>query len=409
MLGGAAGRPRDLLAEHVVSKPFGARDLLKPEAMVVLHILAPGAVGGLERVVRSLAAGHTALGHRVSVVVVLEPASSEHPFVHALRHACHEVITLAVAPRAYLAERAAFAAVCGRVRPDVVHSHGYRADLVDAGVARRLGIPTVTTVHGFTGGDWKNRLYEGLQRRALSRFDAVVAVSQPMCKRLRRAGVPADRLHTIRNAWDDRVRFLGRQAARRQLAVPEGGQRVGWVSRMSHEKGPDLVLEALALLGDMPVALSMIGQGEGQRGLRQRAERLGVGELTTWHGVVPEAAALLPAFDVFVLSSRTEGTPMVLFEAMAAGVPIVASAVGGVPDVVSAAEAILVPTEDPRAIADAIRDVLRDPASARERAGAARRRLEREFTARPWLERYEALYRALVLPRGAALPVGAGA
>jgi glycosyltransferase involved in cell wall biosynthesis len=391
-----------VLVEHAMWKSFGARDLLKPRAMVVLHILAPGAVGGLERVVRSLAAGHTALGHRVPVVVVLEPASSEHPFVHALRHARLEVITLPVAPRAYLAERAAFAAVCGRVRPDVVHTHGYRADLVDAGVARRLGIPTVTTVHGFTGGDWKNRLYEGLQRRALPRFDAVVAVSQAMDKRLRRAGVPTDRLHTIRNAWDDTVIFLDREAARRQLGVADGGLRMGWVGRMSHEKGPDLLLEALALLGDVPVALSMIGEGDGHRGLRQRAETLGVGDLTTWHGAVPEAAALLPAFDVFVLSSRTEGTPMVLFEAMAAGVAIVASAVGGVPDVVSPAEAILVPTEDPCAIAGAIRDVLRDPASARERARAARRRLEREFAARPWLERHEALYRALVRPRGAA-------
>ena len=388
-----------MLAGQVMSKPFGARDLLKRAAMVVLHILAPGVVGGLERVVRSLAAGHAALGHRVPVGVVLEPASSEHPFVHALRHARLEVITLPVAPRAYLAERAAFAGVCDRVRPDVVHTHGYRADLVDAGVARRLGIPTVTTVHGFTGGDWKNRLYERLQWRALPRFDAVVAVSQPMCNRLRHAGVPIDRLHTIRNAWDDTVAFLDRQAARRQLGVPEDGLRIGWVGRMGHEKGPDLVLEALALLGDVPVALSMIGQGDGQRELRQRAESLGVGARTTWYGTVPEAAALLPAFDVFVLSSRTEGTPMVLFEAMAAGVPIVASAVGGVPDVVSPAEAILVPTEDPRAIAGAIRDVLRDSASAKERAGAARRRLEREFAARPWLERYEALYRALMRPR----------
>src|SRR6266849_1325824 len=148
--------------------------------MIVLHVLAAGEVGGLERVVRSLAAGHRALGHAVRVAAVLEPRSSTHPFVRALDGEGLEIIAITVERRAYLKERAAVAALCSRLHPDVVHTHGYRADIVDAGVARRLGIPTVTTVHGFTGGDWKNRLYESLQRRALRRFDAVVAVSRPL-------------------------------------------------------------------------------------------------------------------------------------------------------------------------------------------------------------------------------------
>jgi len=103
-----------------------------------------------------------------------------------------------------------------------------------------------------------------------------------------------------------------------------------------------------------------------------------------------------------VLSSRTEGTPMALFEAMAAGVPIVATAVGGVPQVVSSAEAILVPPDDPTRLAAAIRETLRDPAAARDRARAARCRLEREFAVQPWLERYDMLYHTLA-QRGAAL------
>jgi len=395
-----------VLTPHGTWKSFGARDLLIASGMVVLHILAPAQVGGLERVVQALAAGQAAAGHRVLIVAVLEPASPGHSFVRGLREAGLEVRTLPVAPRAFLAERASFAAVCDQVCPDVVHTHGYRPDIVDGGVARRLGIPTVTTVHGFTGGDWKMRLYEYLQRRALRRFDAVVAVSEPMRQRLGRAGVPIHRLHTIRNAWDDTVNFLDRQEARRRLGVAEEGLRVGWIGRGSHEKGPDLVLEALALLGDVPVTLSMIGEVERYPGLRPRATTLGVERLTTWHGPMPEAAAFLPAFDAFVLSSRTEGTPMVLFEAMAAGVPIVANAVGGVPDVVSPAEAILVRPEDPRALAGGIRDVLRNPAGAQQRASAARQRLEREFHARPWLERYEELYHTVVSRRRAALVEG---
>src|SRR5713101_3623616 len=88
-----------------------------------------------------------------------------------------------------------------RLRPAVVHTHGYRPDVVDAGAARRLGIPTVTTVHGFTGGGWKNRFYERVQRRSHRRFDAVVAVSRPLVEQLLRDGVPPRRLHLVQNAW----------------------------------------------------------------------------------------------------------------------------------------------------------------------------------------------------------------
>jgi glycosyltransferase involved in cell wall biosynthesis len=362
--------------------------------MVILHVIAAGTIGGLERVVQALATGHRALGHRVCVAVVLEPSATEHPFVRSLQNGDLEVIPIPVAARSYWAERAAIAEVCRRLKPDVVHTHGYRSDVVDSGVARRLGLPTVTTVHGFTGGGWKNRLYERLQRRAFRQLDAVVAVSQPLGDALLRGGVSRSALHVIRNAWDDAAKFLDRGGARAALGVPARGARAGWVGRLSREKGADVMVRALPLL-DENVALSIVGEGEEEGALRSGVQRLGLAGRVTWHGTVPDAAALFPAFDLFVLSSRTEGTPIVLFEAMAAGVPIVATAVGGVPDVVSSAEAMLVPSDDPSALAAAIRATLADPAAAQTRARAARRRLEREFAAQPWLKRYEQLYEAV--------------
>ena len=370
--------------------------------MVILHVLWPNAVGGLERVVRSLATGHRALGHRVCVAVIHEREQEDHPFSDALADSGVEVIPIRVAVRAYRTERAMIAALCERLRPDVVHTHGYRPDVVDAGVARRLKIPTVTTAHGFTGGGWKNRLYERLQRYAFRQFDAVVAVSRPLAEALARDRVLRGRIHEIRNAWDDAVAFLDHSAARRELGVPDDGFRLGWVGRVTHEKGPDVMVQALALLGDTAVRVSMLGDGRERDPLQKRGQALGVAARMTWHGNVAEAASLFRAFDVFVLSSRTEGTPIALFEAMAAGVPVVATAVGGVPEVVSPAEAILVPPDDPARLADAVRETLRNPAAARERARAAQRRLEREFAVQPWLERYDMLYHTLA-QRGAAL------
>jgi glycosyltransferase involved in cell wall biosynthesis len=114
-----------------------------------------------------------------------------------------------------------------------------------------------------------------------------------------------------------------------------------------------------------------------------------------WCGAVSDAAQLFKGFDVFVLSSRTEGTPIVLFEAMAAGTPIVATSVGGVPDVVSSREALLVPPDDPGALADAVRRVWADPVAAAARARRARERLETGFALAPWLASYDRIYRSL--------------
>ena len=366
-------------------------------------MVAPAEFGGLERVVQMLGPGLRGLGHEVHVVAVVAEGDSAQPFLDPLADAAVATRTVPVPRRGYRRERAAMADVIRELHPDVVHTHGYRPDVVDAGVARRQGIPVVSTVHGFTKGGWKNRMYEWLQCRALRGFDAVVAVSRPLVALLERRGVPATRIHEVPNAWRPTAPPCSRAAARAELKLPPNGFVVGWVGRLSHEKGPDVLLKALLQLHDLPLVVSVVGNGLLRVALQSQAERLGLNGRLRWHGVVADAGSLLPAFDVCVLSSRTEGTPIVLLEAMAAGVPVVATRVGGVPDVVSPAEAALVLPEDPVALAAAIRAVYRDPAAARVRAAAARARLERDHSVAPWVGRYEEIYRRV--SRGAAARV----
>ncbi|OLC36571.1 MAG: hypothetical protein AUH81_07930 [Candidatus Rokubacteria bacterium 13_1_40CM_4_69_5] len=366
--------------------------------MVILHVVAPGAFGGLERVVQGLVRGLHGLGHDVHVTAVAtEPGTDPHAFLAPLSDVGVHTRLLVAPGRTYLRERSAIAQVCRQVRPDVVHTHGYRPDVVDSGVARRLRIPVVTTVHGSTGGGWRNRLYEWLQCRAFRRFDAVVAVSRPLVDRLAAAGVPQARIHVVPNAWCETAPPLDRTAARLVLGIPEDGFVVGWIGRLSHEKGPDVLLEALHRVTDLPLVVSVVGSGIERAALQVQARRLGLKGIL-WHGAVPDADRLFRAFDVVVLSSRTEGSPMVLFEAMAAEVPVVATRVGGVPDIVSSAEAALVPPNDPGALAAELRAVHRDQGQARARARRARERLQREFRIEPWLARYEAIYRKLSRP-----------
>lgn len=387
------------MTSSLSARAVGAADApAARDAIGVLHLVAPSEMGGAERVVHALATGQRRAGHRVSVAAVLGRGVVNHPFVGPLVEAGVDVVPLRLPPRAYLRERAAIEDICRRIRPHVVHTHGYRVEVVDAGVAHRLGIPTVATVHGFTGGDWKNRLYQQLQRRVLRRFEAVVAVSRPLAGVLARAGVPADRLHVVRNAWPeggDGEPPLPRDRARRMLDVPPERFHIGWVGRLTAEKGADVLIAALDSLRDVPLVVSVLGDGRLRPRLETLAARRGLGDRVRWFGNLPAARQLFSAFDVFVLSSRTEGTPIVLFEAMAAGAPIVATEVGGVPDVVSSKEALLVPPEDPASLAEAIRRVYADATATATRARAARRRLEREFALAPWLASYEHIYRTV--------------
>jgi glycosyltransferase involved in cell wall biosynthesis len=129
--------------------------------------------------------------------------------------------------------------------------------------------------------------------------------------------------------------------------------------------------------------------------LRAQADALGITDRLRWHGMIPEAGALIRAFDAVVLSSRTEGTPVVLLEAMGAGVPVVATAVGGVPDVVSDQDAFLVPPDEPASLARALHAIRTDSGAAGKRVLAAGARLASAYALDPWLDRYEAVYRRL--------------
>jgi glycosyltransferase involved in cell wall biosynthesis len=268
--------------------------------------------------------------------------------------------------------------------------------VVDAPAARAAGAATVTTVHGFTGGGLRNRLYEWLQRRAIRKCDAVVAVARSLMRNLLRDGAPAERMHLVVNAWRPTAIPLDRNVARHLLGAEPAEFTIGWVGRLSEEKGLDVALRALPALAGVPARLHVIGAGRERCALRAVAEELGVGDRVVWHGAIQNAERLYRAFDAFALSSRTEGSPIVLFEAMSARVPIAATCVGGVPGMVSEREALLVPANDPEALGAALLEICQAPGAALRRANAAHRRLAAEYREGAWVDRYRIVYDAAV-------------
>jgi glycosyltransferase involved in cell wall biosynthesis len=168
---------------------------------------------------------------------------------------------------------------------------------------------------------------------------------------------------------------------------------IGWVGRLSAEKGADIALEAFARVDHPDVRLLILGSGRDLPNLHARAAALGVSDRVLWRGAIPNAGTLFRAFDAFLLSSRTEGTPMALLEAMAANVPIVATRVGGIPDVIDSSSAHLLESGDVDGIAAALVDVFANPEASRVRADRARTRVDERFAVEPWLSAYESIYR----------------
>lgn len=363
----------------------------------VLLLTAPARFGGLETVVGQLSAGLMRRGHAVSVGCILDesidPAS--HPLVRTLESSGVSVEPIQLPPRAYRKQRAEITVLIRRFDASIVHTHGYHTDVIGGKAALATDVPHVATSHGFTGGGWKNQVYEFLQRRSYRSAAAIIAVSRPLAETLSADRFVAPRVHVIQNARIRRVDWPARDEARVELGIERDGFVVGWLGRMSREKGPDVVIGAMADPRAADLQLCMIGDGPLRPGL-ERTSALSAGAHTTWHGVVPDAGRLLKAFDVVVLSSRTEGTPMVLLEAMDAGVPLVVTRVGGVPDIVGDNEVLLVAPDDPEALLTAILDVSSDVEAAKRRADRAEERLGSHFDPDAWLNAHEDLYRSIL-------------
>ena len=275
---------------------------------------------------------------------------------------------------------------------DVVHTHRYKDSVLAAIAAKLAGVPhVVRTVHGLrepmTGwAGLKFRLYEALDRLALlCCADLVIAVSMRMADMLRASGYRPTSVTHIHNGVDLAAIVPARRsdAVRRELGITSDALVIGAVGRLSPVKGHATLLRAARrVLERQPnTTFLIVGSGPLHAELLAEAERLGIAEACVFAGARHDVHDLTAAMDVFVLPSLDEGIPMALLEAMALRVPVVAAAVGGVPEVVQDGVAgILVPPADDEALADACLRLSADRAWASAIGARGRQLVEERFT-----------------------------
>jgi len=346
-----------------------------------------------------------------TAIAVFQRGTEPNLAIETAKRAAIPVYAVAEAGRFDRAAMAGLRSVAREWKPAVIQSHAVKAHfLVRTAGLHRLA-PWVAFHHGYTRPDLRARIYNQLDRWSLRGADRVLTVSEAFRRELiAHRGVATGRIEVAHNAidpqWGLRDRTLATAAAlRAKLGIGPGKRIVLTVGRLSSEKDHGTLLEAMRRLRDMaPEAhLAMVGDGPERPKIEETIRALGLTGSVTLTGQVPSAEPYYGIAEVCVLSSRSEGSPNALLEAMAASVPVAATAVGGIPEMVSDGEsALLTPPGDCAALTNAMAALLTDGNLARKLAERAREIVLERHAPEARTRRLVEIYESLTRGRGEA-------
>jgi len=363
----------------------------------VCHVIHDLRRGGAEHLLVDLAGVATAAGMEMSVVSMMPAAG--HGYAEALRSAGVPVRSLDLRSRWDPRSARRLTSMLRDLRPDLVHSHLKHADLVVARAAPRLGLPMVSSLHvvedevGLVG-----RFKRFLAMRARDRSAArVLAVSgalrdwylslssrDPATVLVLHNGVPAPQVFTE----DHRTRMRG------SLGVPDDAVMVATVVILRPGKGiEDLLVAAASLPPEPDIRFVVAGNGPEEEHLHAEAARLGLlGERVVFTGFTDDVAGLLAAADLLLHPSHADALSTAIIHGMAAGLPVIATDVGGTTEIVAASHGVVIQPGDPAAIAEAVMSLAADPAWRHSLGAAARARFGAEFDISVWVSRLLDVY-----------------
>ncbi len=384
---------------------------MQSPAKKVAFILTPVDFGGAEKVSLTFILHHRRENITLDPILLCRPWETENVFRQELHRAgiAYHVVPTRRWPRYQKSDFFRVIRCVMRVYKllregeyDLVHTNGYFADIVGLLSARFAGLPIVTTCHGFISNTRKFRFYNSLNIFAIRWFDKVIAVSEKMKDDLVVKGIKQGKIEIVQNAvqivGDGDLKKKQRQGVRDRFGFDNDAFVLGYVGRLSEEKGLGFLLEAAVKIGtDVPVRICVIGDGPQACEMKEFVCKQKLEDVVVFAGFQENVTDILPAFDVFVLPSLTEGTSMALLEAMACGLPVIATEVGGTPDVVhSQKNGLLVPPGSSDAIVAAIEKLYHNKDLRGYLGSAAMLAIENHFSIESWLEEIEKVYQNII-------------
>lgn len=391
---GAAGRKKveeQFSMQGMIKHYKNFYDSLLPREVKVMHFISSGGLFGAENVLLNLAANMD--------------KEIYHPIVAAIQDG--RVPNLQVAEKARELKipvkvfqskgRIDFDTV-GKLRRcliahkiDVLHTHNYKSDIIGTLATRNLNVKLVATAHGFTDTNSKVSTYEKLDRWFLKKyFDRVVVVADSVLGAIKKT--------TIRNGIDVKKfqqSVSSRLEIRKKYGIKDDEIVIGTVGRFSVEKNQKLLLAAADEIckKNSKIKIMIIGEGPEGEQLKSKVRAYGLDGQVIFTGLIKNVVPFYKAFDIFTLTSLTEGVPMTILEAMASGTPVVATRVGGIPQIIEHGQTgLLVDSNDLKGLYLAFEQLIYDSALRKKLAEAAFQFVQKEYSLEEMTKAYSQIY-----------------
>jgi len=285
----------------------------------------------------------------------------------------------------------------------LLHTHDYKTNVLGGIAARLAGVNPIATLHLHDLSTRRLRLYRILDLVVLRSFPRVIAVAEALRRELIAAGLPPSKVVTIHNGIEGQGfaagAFTRAERLRQQLGIGTDQPVISTIGRLSPQKGQRDFLESAArVLKAVPNAMFLVlGDGPAKEELRDLCRSLNIQDAVSFLGHQRDVAAFMAMSDAIVLASVREGLPYVLLEALTLARPVVATQVGGVPELVQDGETgLLVPPHRPDRLAEAILYLLRNPAEATRLGQKGQERVLREFTAEAMARKTAKVYQEVL-------------
>lgn len=373
--------------------------------MRILHLIHSEGIYGAELILFYLAREMHRAGHEIIIGSIQDPGAAASAFEAFARSCGLTVVPIRIAPRPTPGVITSLLKIVRDIRPDVTHSHGYKADILLGVLPRSVRGAMVATAHGWTcpprfSALW---LYQLVDRLCLRQLDRVVVVAPHMLSIPAVRRLPVHQVTVISNGIPPLAERREDQSRRRVAALSpdlqqflNAGRTLVAIGRLSEEKGFAVLLDAFAgAARSFPrYQLAIVGDGSERQALEMQVTRLSLRGRVMISGYVDCADRVLQYACGFVMSSFTEGLPLALLEAMQWNVPIIATAVGAIPDVLDqGAGGTLVLPRDVETLQNALERFMTDESALRAKAQAALAKAEQHYSSVRMAQDYERLYR----------------
>jgi len=374
----------------------------------VAYILTPVDFGGAERVSLTFLKNVDRTLFDICPILLIRPWETGNIFIEKIEKENYQYLTIPVALRPLKEGKDYFRVIrCFKMlfsilkgkNFDLVHTNGYFADIIGVPASRLLGIPHIATCHGFISNDRNLKSYNKLDIMALRFSKRIIAVSEGIKNNLISSGVKRQQVIVLQNAvelsMDDNMFLKHRDYVRNKYHIRKEEIVLGYIGRISEEKGLRYLMEAGSKLihSGVPLKIMIVGDGPQKIEMARFAQQAGLQNKVIFAGFQKDIETWLPSMDIFVLPSLTEGTPMALLESMACGIPVIATAVGGVPQIVdSGKNGILVSPAKTEEIVSAILNIITNKDLHKKLSEAGKETIRNRFNLNKWVNEIESIY-----------------